>query len=176
MACLGLVALCPVMALTAMAIAADSRGGVLFRQKRAGRGGRPFYIYKFRTMVPDAEGCGPLLAVRGDPRVTWIGGFLRRWSLDELPQLLNILKGDMSVVGPRPELLPIVDAYTAFQQQVLAARPGLTGFPQVMGRDDLTMETKLRLDVYYTKHRTFCFDQWIIVRTAIEVLTGRGAF
>ncbi|MDI6739924.1 MAG: sugar transferase, partial [Candidatus Edwardsbacteria bacterium] len=173
---IALVALSPVILLTALAIVLDSRGGALFLQKRAGRDGAGFDIYKFRTMVAGAERKGPLLAARGDPRVTRIGRFLRRWSLDELPQLLNILKGDMSVVGPRPELPPIVAAYTPFQRQALAVRPGLTGLPQVMGRDDLSMETKIRLDVYYIRRQTFCFDLWIIVRTATEVLTGRGAF
>jgi lipopolysaccharide/colanic/teichoic acid biosynthesis glycosyltransferase len=173
---LAVIALSPVMLLTALAIILDSRGGALFLQQRAGREGRLFDIYKFRTMVPGAENKGPLLAVRGDPRVTRIGRFLRRWSLDELPQLVNILKGDMSVVGPRPELPPIVAGYTPFQRRVLAVRPGLTGFPQVMGRDDLAIESKLRLDVYYTTHHTFCFDLWIIIRTAAVVLTGRGAF
>jgi lipopolysaccharide/colanic/teichoic acid biosynthesis glycosyltransferase len=173
---LAVIALSPVMLLTALAIVLDSRGGALFRQQRAGREGRLFDIYKFRTMVPNAENKGPLLAVRGDPRVTRFGKFLRRWSLDELPQLLNIIKGEMSVVGPRPELPQIVAGYTAFQRRALAVRPGLTGFPQVMGRDDLPIETKLRLDVYYASRHTFCFDLWIIARTVAVVLTGRGAY
>ncbi|MCU0607258.1 MAG: sugar transferase [Candidatus Edwardsbacteria bacterium] len=173
---LALVLLAPVMLLTAALIVLGSRGGALFLQQRAGRDGRPFAIYKFRTMVPGAESKGPLLAVRGDPRVTGIGRFLRRWSLDELPQLVNILKGEMSVVGPRPEVLPIVAGYTAFQRRALAVRPGLTGLPQVMGRDDLAIDTKLRLDVYYASRRRFCFDLWIIARTVRVVLTGRGAF
>lgn len=173
---LALVALSPLMLLTALAIVIGSRGGALFLQQRAGRGGRPFAIYKFRTMVPGAEGKGPLLAVRDDPRVTAIGKFLRRWSLDELPQLVNIIKGDMSVVGPRPEVLPIVAGYTAFQRRALAVRPGLTGLPQVMGRDDLAIDTKLRLDVYYASRQRLCLDLWIIARTLRVVLTGRGAF
>ncbi|HTY08669.1 MAG TPA: sugar transferase [Candidatus Edwardsbacteria bacterium] len=173
---LALIILSPVLLLTALAIVLDSRGGALFLQRRVGRGGRVFDIYKFRTMVPDAEHKGPLLAVRDDPRVTRVGKFLRRWSMDELPQLVNILKGDMSVVGPRPELPPIVATYTPFQRRALDARPGLTGLPQVMGRDDLAIETKLRLDVYYVGHRSFCLDLWLIMKTAVEVLTGRGAF
>jgi len=171
-----LLVLSPVLLLTALAIMLDSRGGALVLQQRTGRGGRIFSIFKSRTMVPNAENKGPLLAVRGDPRVTRAGRFLRRWSLDELPQLVNILKGDMSVVGPRPELPQLAAAYTPFQRRALAVRPGLTGLPQVMGRDDLTMETKLRLDVYYITHQTLCFDLWLIAKTAVEVLTGRGAF
>ncbi len=166
----------PVLLLTALAIVLDSRGGALFLQQRVGRGGKIFNILKFRTMVPNAEHKGPLLAVRDDPRVTRVGRFLRRWSLDVLPQLVNILKGDMSVVGPRPELPQLVAGYTPFQRQALAARPGLTGLPQVMGRDDLAMDTKLRLDVYYVRHQTFCFDLWLVMKTAVVVLTGRGAF
>ena len=164
------------MALVAWAIALDSRGGVFFLQDRVGKDGRLFKIYKFRTMVPNAERKGPLLAVRGDPRVTGVGKFLRRWSLDELPQIFNIVKGEMSLVGPRPEIPPLAAGYSGWQRQVLAVKPGLTGFAQVMGRDELEMETKLRLDVYYVRHRSLAFDAWIIWRTVIIVFNGRGAF
>lgn len=173
---IGLALLAPLMLILALLIMLDSRGGPLFLQPRAGLAGKPFLIYKFRTMVPDAESKGPLLAVRGDPRVTRLGQLLRRWSLDELPQLINIIKGDMSLVGPRPEVLPIVKEYTHWQRRVLSVRPGLTGFPQVMGRDDLPIATKLRLDNYYVRHQSFCFDIWIMWRTVVIVLTGRGAF
>lgn len=170
------ILLAPVFLLIAVFIAIESKGGVFFLQDRAGIGGRPFKIFKFRTMIPDAENKGPMLAVRGDPRVTGVGSFLRRWSLDELPQLFNIIKGDMSLVGPRPEILPIVNGYTPWQRKVLDVKPGLTGFSQAMGRDDLPIETKLRLDNYYIRHQSFCFDIWIIWKTIIIVLTGRGAF
>ncbi len=166
----------PLLLLVALAIALESRGGVFFLQDRIGQGGKPFKIFKFRTMVPNAENKGPLLAVRNDPRVTGAGKFLRRWSLDEIPQLLNILKGEMSLVGPRPEIPPLVADYSPWQRRVLSVKPGLTGFPQVMGRDDLALETKLRLDNYYTGHSSFCFDLWIIWRTAVTVITGKGAF
>lgn len=170
------VILLPVMVLLALLVKADSKGPALFYQDRIGLNGRRFKIIKFRTMVPNAENKGPLLAVRGDPRVTRIGRFLRRWSLDEIPQLLNILKGDMAIVGPRPEIPPLVETYSTWQKKVLAIKPGLTGLPQVMGRDDLDMDEKIRLDVYYLKKRSFCFDIWIIFRTFIIVINGRGAF
>jgi len=161
LAILAIVISLPVMVLLAMVIVIDSRGPAIFMQDRIGRNGRPFKIYKFRTMVPDAESKGPLLAVKGDHRVTRAGGFLRRWSLDEIPQLFNIIKGDMAVVGPRP---------------VLSVKPGLTGFPQVMGRDELDMDRKIRLDIYYIRRRTFCFDLWILFRTISAVISGKGAF
>jgi len=173
---MAVVILLPLLMLISLVISIESKGGVLFLQERAGKDGIPFRILKFRTMIPDAEKKGPLLATRGDPRVTRVGRVLRRWSLDELPQLFNIIKGDMSLVGPRPELLPIVKEYTVWQRKVLSIKPGLTGFSQVMGRDDLPIPTKLRLDNYYAKHASFCFDIWVIWRTAVIVLSGRGAF
>ncbi|MDP2808422.1 MAG: sugar transferase [bacterium] len=171
-----LLALLPLMALVALAIMIDSRGGALFLQERTGLNGRTFKIFKFRTMIPNAENKGPLLAVRGDPRVTRLGKFLRRWSLDELPQLFNILKGEMSLVGPRPEIPPLVATYSGWQRQVLAVKPGLTGFAQVLGRDDIEMDTKLRLDAYYVRHRSFCLDLWVILKTVSVVINGKGAF
>jgi len=175
-ASLALVLALPLLLLVSLIIAAESRGGVFFLQDRIGKNGKTFKIFKFRTMVPNAENKGPLLAVRNDPRVTKAGKILRRWSLDEIPQLLNILKGEMSLVGPRPEIPPLVADYSPWQRRVLLVKPGLTGFPQVMGRDDLMIDTKLRLDSYYIGHRSFCFDLWIIWRTAVTVITGKGAF
>jgi lipopolysaccharide/colanic/teichoic acid biosynthesis glycosyltransferase len=164
------------MVLLAVMIVLDSRGPAIFVQDRVGQNGRHFKIYKFRTMVPYAENKGPLLAVRGDPRVTRVGRFLRRWSLDEIPQLFNIIKGDMAVVGPRPEIPPLVNTYSAWQNNVLSVKPGLTGFSQVMGRDELDMDRKIRLDIYYIRRRTFCFDLWILFRTIGTVISGQGAF
>lgn len=171
-----LVLLLPLLALVSLVIVIGSRGGAFFLQDRIGRGGKPFKIFKFRTMVQDAENKGPLLAVRNDPRVTNVGKYLRRWSLDELPQLLNILRGDMSLIGPRPEIPPLVAEWSPWQRRILAVRPGLSGFAQIMGRGDLEIDVKLRLDSYYVKHMGFCFDLWIIWRTLAIVLTGRGAF
>ncbi len=173
---LAVILLMPLALLIAAAIAFESQGGVFFLQDRAGINGKVFKIFKFRTMIPDAEDKGPLLAVRGDPRVTRLGRLLRRWSLDELPQLFNILRGEMSLVGPRPEIIPIVKGYSRWQRKALQVKPGLTGISQVMGRDDLSMETKLRLDIYYIRHQRFCFDMWIIWKTGVIVLTGKGAF
>lgn len=168
--------LLPLMAVAALAVIVDSGLPAMFLQERVGKNGGLFRIYKFRTMIPDAERKGPLLAEKGDPRVTRVGRFLRRWSLDELPQLFNVLKGDMSLVGPRPELPQLVAAYTPWQRQVLNVMPGITGFSQVHGRDDLSMETKLRLDAYYVRNRCLKMDLWIIWRTVFELLSGRGAF
>ncbi|MBI4727346.1 sugar transferase [candidate division TA06 bacterium] len=174
--CGALIFLLPLMALVALAIIIDSRGGALFLQERTGLNGKPFKIFKFRTMVPNVENKGPLLAVRNDLRVTRVGKFLRRWSLDELPQLFNIIKGDMSLIGPRPEIPALEAEWSLWQRKVLQVRPGLSGFAQIMGRDDLPIDTKLRLDSYYIRHMSFCFDLWIIWRTLVIVLTGRGAF
>ncbi|MBI5806595.1 sugar transferase [candidate division TA06 bacterium] len=168
--------LLPVLAAVALAVVCDSRGGIFFLQDRIGKDGKTFRIFKFRTMIPNAENKGPLLAVRNDPRVTGVGKFLRRWSLDELPQLLNILKGEMSLVGPRPEIPPLVANYSPWQRQVLKVQPGLSGFAQVLGRDDIEMDTKLRLDAYYVRHRSFCMDIWIILKTVAVVIDGKGAF
>jgi len=173
---ISIILLTPFALLIALIIALESHGGVFFTQDRGGINGGAFKIFKFRTMIPGAENKGPLLAVRGDSRVTRFGRLLRRWSLDELPQLFNIIKGDMSLVGPRPEILPIVKNYTEWQRKVLLVKPGLSGFSQVMGRDDLSIETKLRLDIYYIRHHSFCFDMWIIWKTVVIVLTGKGAF
>lgn len=168
--------LLPLMLATTLAVIMDSGLPALFLQDRVGRDGKLFRIYKFRTMVPDASSKGPLLAGRGDPRVTRAGRFLRRWSLDELPQLFNVIKGDMSLVGPRPEIPQLVAEYTPWQRRVLTVLPGITGFSQVHGRDDLPMDTKLRLDIYYVKHRSLLLDLWILWRTAFEMVSGRGAF
>jgi len=111
-----------------------------------------------------------------DPRITPVGRFLRKTSIDELPQFFNTLFGSMSIVGPRPEIPEIVKGYSAFQKQALFIRPGITGLPQVNGRADLTIPKKLRLDVYYTKHNNICFDLYIIFKTIIVLFTGKGAF
>lgn len=166
----------PLMAVAALFVLVESGPPALFLQERVGRDGKIFRIYKLRTMVPGAEHKGPLLAQRGDPRVTRVGRFLRRWSLDELPQLFNVIRGEMSLVGPRPELPQLVSGYSPWQRQVLTAQPGVTGFSQVHGRDDLPMDTKLRLDVYYVRHRSLALDLWIIWRTIFELFSGRGAF
>jgi len=156
------------------AIVLDSPGSPLYLQWRSGKGGRPFRILKLRTMVAGADRRGPVLTQDGDPRITKVGSALRRWSLDELPQLLNVLAGQMSLVGPRPELVSIVDTYTPRQMGVLRVRPGLTGWAQVNGRDDLPMAEKLELDLEYVANRTTRHDLAILARTVGVVISGQG--
>jgi lipopolysaccharide/colanic/teichoic acid biosynthesis glycosyltransferase len=169
-----LVAALPVLVLACVAIRLDSPGSVLYRQWRCGRDGEPFQILKLRTMVVGADRLGPALTQSADPRITRIGSVLRRWSIDELPQLLNVLTGQMSLVGPRPELVAIVADYTPRQREVLRARPGITGWAQVNGRDDLSIANKLELELEYVASRTTMWDLVILARTVRVVLGGRG--
>lgn len=159
-----------------MLIKLGSKGPAVFKHKRIGEGGKEFYVYKFRTMVENAPDIGPGLTEKNDPRITKSGKLLRRFSLDEFPQLINIIKGEMSFVGPRPEIPEEVVKYSPFQRQVLKIKPGLTGLPQVNGRAALSIPKKLRLDVYYVKHQNFCLDTGIILKTIIVVITQKGAF
>ncbi len=169
-----LVAALPVLVLACLAIRLGSPGPVLYRQWRCGQDGEPFQILKLRTMVDGADRLGPALTQRADPRITRIGSALRRWSIDELPQLLNVLTGQMSLVGPRPELVSIVADYTPRQREVLRARPGITGWAQVNGRDDVPMAEKLELELEYAASRTTIWDLAILARTVRVVLSGRG--
>ncbi|MDA8322987.1 MAG: sugar transferase [Actinomycetota bacterium] len=170
-----LLAIClPVLIAACLAIVAETPGSPLYLQWRSGLGGRPFRIIKLRTMLAGADRIGPALTQDGDPRITRVGSLLRRWSLDELPQLLNVLAGRMSLVGPRPELVPIVAGYSPRQRHVLQARPGLTGWAQVNGRDDLSIPDKLELDLYYLAHRTLRWDLAIMARTVRVIATGQG--
>jgi lipopolysaccharide/colanic/teichoic acid biosynthesis glycosyltransferase len=164
----------PVLALACAAIKLDSPGPVLYRQWRSGLEGRPFQILKLRTMVDGADRLGPALTQSADPRITRIGSVLRRWSIDEIPQLLNVMAGQMSLVGPRPEVVTIVAHYTSRQRAVLRTRPGLTGWAQVNGRDDLPITDKLELDLDYVRNRTTLLDLIILARTVQVILNGRG--
>jgi len=156
----------PFLAAAAAAIKLEDRGAVIFRQERVGRDGRPFRILKFRTMVDDAHLKGPgYLVSEGDPRITRVGAFLRRWSLDELPQLFNILRGEMSVVGPRPTLAYQVEQYTDFQRRRLEVPPGVTGWAQIRGRNGLTWPERIELDVWYVDHRSLGLDLRILLKT-----------
>ncbi|MEB3300229.1 MAG: sugar transferase [Candidatus Sericytochromatia bacterium] len=169
---LGVVVL-PLLLLAALAIRLDSPGPALFLQWRVGRGGRPFVIYKLRTMRTGVA--GPALTVTGDPRITRLGRVLRRTSLDELPQILNILKGDMSFIGPRPEVPSILETeWTLAQRDVLAVRPGLSGWAQIHGRDDLPLEQKLAYDLEYVRDPGFLRDLRILLATPGLLLSGRG--
>jgi lipopolysaccharide/colanic/teichoic acid biosynthesis glycosyltransferase len=172
----------PILLTAAFAICVDSRGPALYRQTRVGRAGKAFEIYKLRTMHTDAEIDGrPRFATRSDPRITRVGGFLRRARIDELPQLLNVVRGDMSFIGPRPERPHFVQEYRRQipgYAQRLAVKPGLTGLAQVRYRytDDVAgTQCKLGYDLYYVRHRTLFLDLRILLATVHVVMTGRGA-
>jgi exopolysaccharide biosynthesis polyprenyl glycosylphosphotransferase len=186
-ACTALVLASPVLVVVALAVRLSSRGPVLFRQTRVGRGGQPFVMYKFRSMYADAEarleqlrafndqGDGVLFKMRDDPRVTSIGRHLRRFSLDELPQLLNVVRGQMSLVGPRPPLPAEVARYDPHAHRRLLVTPGLTGLWQVSGRSELNWEETVRLDLYYVENWSVALDAEIIWKTMGAVLRGSGA-
>ena len=171
-----LILLSPILLIVAIAIPLESPGSPIFTQLRMGRGIKPFTIYKFRSMRKDAPSSGPVLTQVGDPRITRLGKFIRRTSLDELPQLFNILKGDMSFIGPRPEVPSIVasDWSEDDKRLVLSVLPGLSGWAQIHGRDDLDIPTKLRFDREYAEKRSFLLDLQILFRTPLLLLTGRG--
>jgi len=162
----GLFLAAPLVAGIAVAIRLETPGPVILRQARVGRDGCDFPMFKFRTMVDDAHtmGYGWLVAER-DPRITRVGAFLRKWSLDEVPQLANVLLGDMSIVGPRPTLRYQVDQYTPFQRRRLEVRPGITGWAQVSGRNELTWQERIERDVWYVDHRSPWLDATILART-----------
>jgi len=173
----GLVIASPLLAAAAVAIKLDSRGPVLYRQRRAGRDGRAFEVVKLRTMHPGADPVGvgtPVL--EGDPRVTRVGRVLRRLSLDELPNLVSVLRGDMALVGPRPTLEAQVGLYTPHQRRRLEVNPGITGWAQVNGRAGIPWEERIELDVWYVDHRTPLLDLRILGRTARLLLTGHGLY
>jgi len=167
----------PLIAVLAVLIRLESRGGALFKQVRAGRDGQPFEIYKLRTMVAGAEHIGAGLAVlEGDRRITRSGELLRRYSLDELPNLWNVLRGEMSVVGPRPTLPAQVEHYTEHQRRRLEVRPGITGWAQVNGRTALPWSERIELDIWYVEHRSLWLDLKIIAMTARMVIAGHGLY
>ena len=187
MASLALLVLSPVLVVIGILIKLDSRGTVFFKQTRSGLAGKPFGLYKFRSMVPAAEdllidltdqneGSGMLFKIRHDPRITRVGRVLRRLSVDELPQLWNVVKGDMSLVGPRPPLPSEVERYADDTRRRLLVKPGLTGLWQVSGRSDLTWEESVRLDLYYVENWSFVLDIVILARTVVAVAAGRGAY
>ena len=178
----------PVLAIIALAVRLDSPGPVLFRQTRVGARGEVFQMLKFRTMCVDAEerlaemrasadaGNDVLFKMKRDPRLTRIGPFLRRFSLDELPQLINVLRGEMSLVGPRPPLPIEVEGYESDAVRRLRVQPGLTGLWQVSGRSDLSWDDSLRLDLWYVDNWSLMLDLQILARTLRAVLKGQGAY
>lgn len=177
----------PVMALVALAIKLDSRGSVIFHQERVGRHGQPFTCLKFRSMRIDAEeikknlmaeneASGPVFKMKRDPRITRVGRVIRKLSLDELPQILNVLAGEMSLVGPRPPIPAEVAKYHEWQFGRLATIPGLTGLQQVSGRSDLDFDTWVKLDLEYIENQSVKNDIVILLKTVPAVLTGKGAY
>ncbi|MGI8557147.1 MAG: sugar transferase [Solirubrobacteraceae bacterium] len=169
-----LLLLSPLIALAAICVALDSRGGVIYRQRRIGKDGAAFEVLKLRTMVQGAEHIGAGLAIdEGDARITRVGALLRRTSIDELPNLLNVLRGEMSLIGPRPTLEHQVEAYDARQRGRLAIRPGITGWAQVNGRAALPWAERIELDLWYIEHRSLALDLRILART-LRLLLGGG--
>ena len=171
---LGLLILSPVLGITALLIKIDSKGPVIFKQQRLGKDGKVFEIYKFRSMCVGAEHTGSgVYSGKGDARVTKVGKFIRATSIDELPQLVNILKGDMSIIGPRPPLTyhpwPIED-YTEEQRHMFDVRPGVTGWAQVNGRKDVEWNRRIELNVWYTRHISFVLDFKIFFISIFKVL------
>jgi len=177
----------PLWLLIALAIRINSPGAVIYKQTRIGRNGRPFKVYKFRSMYKNAdqvlaalmahnEAQGPLFKMKDDPRITAIGKFLRRTSFDEIPQLINVLRGEMSLVGPRPPLPEEVAQYEEWQKGRLAIKPGMTGLWQVRGRSDISFEEGVLMDLYYIEHQSLRLYFQILLRTIPAVLSGRGAY
>jgi lipopolysaccharide/colanic/teichoic acid biosynthesis glycosyltransferase len=182
-----LVLALPLIAILGVLIKLETPGPVIFRQARIGQNGRPFQIYKLRSMVADAEARlvdvlpqsglpGPAFKIHNDPRVTRMGRFMRRWSLDELPQLWNVLRGDMSLVGPRPEEAHVVAQYSDWHRLRLAVKPGLTGPMQVNGRGSLSLNERVRLELDYINHYSLGRDLSILLRSVPAVLSGDGAY
>lgn len=186
LALVAIIVTAPVWIVAAVLVALTSPGPVLFRQSRTGINGKVFTCLKFRTMVNDAhqlklelvefnETTGPVFKLRRDPRVTSVGYWLRRSSIDELPQLINIIRGDMSIVGPRPPLPEEVAHYDFYQLGRLAVKPGLTCLWQISGRSNLGFDEWIELDLEYIRRRNFWLDLWIIILTVPAVITARGA-
>ena len=183
----GILLFVPLMVVAAVLIKLDSPGPVLFIQERVGEKGRTFRILKLRTMVRNAEELldgmldldrldEPVFKIRDDPRVTRAGRFLRRWSIDELPQLFNVLQSDMSLVGPRPEEVRVVRYYDDWHRQRLLAKPGITGPVQISGRGDLSLEDRVRLEVDYISHYALRRDLEILLKTIPAVIRGDGSY
>lgn len=185
-----LLLLSPVFLVTSIAIRNDSEGPAMFTQKRIGKDGKLFEIYKFRTMVPDAdEKLKKLLEedeearqeykinkkLKNDPRITKVGSFLRKTSIDELPQLLNVLKGDMSLVGPRPYLPREMEDMGDYYDKIIESKPGITGLWQVSGRSNTTFDERLEFDMEYNENKSFFYDMGLLVKTAGSVVKGEGA-
>lgn len=174
----GLIILCPLFLVVAILIKLDSKGPVFFVQDRVGKDGWVFRAYKFRTMIQGAadQGAGLLIEGQDDPRITKVGKFLRRWSLDEMPQFINIVRGEMSVVGPRPTLLYQVEQYDEFQRRRQEVKPGITGWAQIHGRNLLSWPERIEYDVWYVDNWSFRLDMEIILRTFSVLFKKEGLY
>ena len=167
----------PVLLVTMIAIRVESHGSPIYRQRRIGRHGEPFEMLKLRTMVSGAEHQGAGMAVNyGDPRITRVGHLLRRFSIDELPNLVSVLRGEMSIVGPRPTIQAQVDQYTPRQRRRLEVKPGVTGWAQINGRASLPWHERIELDIWYVDHRTLRLDLAILWKTARLLISGEGLY
>ena len=167
----------PVVVVLCLLIRLESRGKAIYRQTRIGKGGQPFEIFKLRTMVTGAEFVGAGLAIQqGDDRITRLGNWLRRYSLDELPNLWNVVRGEMSIVGPRPTVPVQVQQYTDRQRGRLAVRPGITGWAQVNGRASLPWPERIELDLWYVEHESLALDLRILTATVSMVAAGKGLY
>jgi lipopolysaccharide/colanic/teichoic acid biosynthesis glycosyltransferase len=176
-ATVALVISSPVMLVATIAIRIESHGSPIYRQRRIGRHGEPFEMLKLRTMVSGAEHHGAGMAVNyGDPRITRVGHVLRRFSIDELPNLVNVLRGEMSVVGPRPTIQAQVDQYTPLQRRRLEVKPGITGWAQINGRASLPWHERIELDIWYVDHRTLRLDLAILWKTVRLLVNGEGLY
>ena len=172
-----LVVTSPILGLAILAIRLESPGHPIFSQRRVGKDGTPFDMLKLRTMVVGAEAIGSGLAINeGDPRITRVGAILRRFSIDELPNLVNVLRGDMAIIGPRPTIQVQVDQYTDRQRGRLAIKPGLTGWAQINGRASLRWDERIELDLWYIEHRSWRLDLEIIARTFRIIVAGEGLY
>jgi lipopolysaccharide/colanic/teichoic acid biosynthesis glycosyltransferase len=172
-----LAAAAPALGIAAVLIRLETHGHPIYRQRRVGRAGAPFELYKLRTMVSGAETMGPGLALdAGDSRITRLGAILRRTSMDELPNLVNVLRGEMSIVGPRPTVQVQVDRYTERQRERLTVLPGLTGWAQINGRASLPWSERIELDLWYVEHASLALDLRILWRTVRLVVAGHGLY
>src|SRR3954470_15031360 len=177
LAALALVVASPFLLAAAIALKLESRGPVIYRQLRVGRDGEPFELWKLRTMVSGAEAMGAgIYVLEGDARITRVGRLLRRFSLDELPNLVNVVKGEMALVGPRPTIQEQVDRYTGRQRRRLEVKPGITGWAQVNGRASLPWPERIELDIWYVENRALRLDLRILARTVRLLVTGQGLY
>ena len=183
----GLILLSPLILIVSMLIKLESKGEVIFKQKRVGLNGKEFYMYKFRSMVINAEELkeqlesqnemsGPMFKIKDDPRITKVGKFIRKTSIDELPQLINVIKGDMSLVGPRPSLPKEVEKFEQWMMERLEVKPGLTCIWQISGRNNIDFEDWMKLDIKYVRERSFKLDMKLILKTVLVLLGDKNAY